>query len=361
MHLIFYQNILSIHQSAFIRNLADKYPVTLVVEESINEERISHGWVSPDFGKTEIITAPNNKEIGKLINLKEAIHIFSGIDTFPLPACIFKIAVKRKLPIAVILEPFRWTGMAGKLRFLKYFILRIRYGKEIGSVLAIGNRGRWCYEKVGFSKNKIFDWAYFTEDTGCRMQHELKNHLPSLLFIGSISKRKNIIPFVKEAKLIRSYYNDLKIIGTGDLTDRLLLEIKDEPQIKYIGSVSNSEISQYIEKSDALVLPSLFDGWGAVINEALMCGVPVFASERCGASVLLKGIRGCVFPLKKKKLHKQLIDFLQEMPYSEKSRRIIRNWAMENISGEVAANYFESIMKHVFFGEEKPVAPWIKN
>jgi glycosyltransferase involved in cell wall biosynthesis len=44
------------------------------------------------------------------------------------------------------------------------------------------------------------------------------------------------------------------------------------------------------------VLPSRFDGWGAVVNEALMVGTPVICSDRCGASdVIENGRNGYVF------------------------------------------------------------------
>ena len=43
--------------------------------------------------------------------------------------------------------------------------------------------------------------------------------------------------------------------------------------------------------ADVLVLPSRFDGWGAVVNEALMVGTPVICSDRCGASDVIENGR----------------------------------------------------------------------
>lgn len=59
MNVIFYQNILSMHQSAYIRALADKAErVVLVVDKEMLDERKKQKWSIPDFGKTEIIIAP---------------------------------------------------------------------------------------------------------------------------------------------------------------------------------------------------------------------------------------------------------------------------------------------------------------
>jgi len=39
---------------------------------------------------------------------------------------------------------------------------------------------------------------------------------------------------------------------------------------------------------DLLVLPSLHDGWGVVVNEALIQGVPALVSDACGAKTLIE-------------------------------------------------------------------------
>ncbi|MDR1544245.1 MAG: glycosyltransferase family 4 protein [Prevotellaceae bacterium] len=361
MLIIFYQNILSIHQSAFIRNIAEKHDVTLVVQEKIEEPRKKHGWTVHDFGKTKIVVNPDDAVLNSFLEQKDAIHVFSGIDSFPLPAKAFKIAVKNRLKMGIYSEPFNWLGWKGKLRFLKYVLLNWKYGRHLDFILAVGNRGRWCYEKTGFPKEKIFDWGYFTE----MPQHDTiqygANEILNILFIGSIDTRKNILVLVDVClSLTDSNPFVLNIIGTGHLENELREKIKTTDRINYIGSVPNNKIPEYLVKSDLLILPSVFDGWGAVVNEALMCGTPVIASENCGSSVLLKDGRGRVFSVKENNLEQILCEFLQELPYGEKKRNETRNWANENISGKAAAEYFEDIMSYTFNKRNKrPGASWI--
>ena len=51
-----------------------------------------------------------------------------------------------------------------------------------------------------------------------------------------------------------------------------------------------------IAAADLLALPSRWDGWGLVVNEALAVGVPVIASNACGASDLIRqDVNGYVF------------------------------------------------------------------
>lgn len=361
MKFIFYQNILSIHQSAFLRNLAEKYSVTLVVPKQLDEQRIGQGWSIPDFGKTEIIVNPAETELNQLLGRKDDVHIFSGINAYILPAKAFKIAVKNKLKIGIILEPFNWIGWKGKLRFLKYFILKLKYNRHINFILAIGNRGRWCYEKTGFSKSKIFDWGYFTEIHSLKIPKKVENQLPRIIFVGRLDKNKNILPLISICKSIRNKIDKLAIIGDGTLKDTVKLQIQNTG-FEYSGILFNKNVQQKINESDLLVLPSISkDGWGAVVNEALMCGTPVIASDNCGSSVLLKENRGCVFSIENNNLEQVLCNFLQELPYNAEQRKEIREWALQNISGEAAATYFDEIVQNVF-GEktEQPVAPWLK-
>ncbi|MDR1895709.1 MAG: glycosyltransferase family 4 protein [Prevotellaceae bacterium] len=357
MTYIFWQPALDILHSAFLRNLAEIHSVILVSEIKMNKMRIKHGFYIPDFGKVRVLVAPDSKQINDLLEEKEAIHIFSGIRAFKMPSEVFKLAVKRKLFIGVFSEPFNWMGIKGKLRFLKYLILRIKYDKHIRFILTTGKRGRWCFETVGFKKTIIYDWAYFTETPDISIPKNKTDDL-KILFIGSIDKRKNILSLISVCKNL-NIIDRLQIIGAGPLENELVQTI-NTTKCSYLGRVHNREVAQIIVNADVLVLPSIYDGWGAVVNEALMCGVPVIASDNCGSSVLLHGIRGRVFSIKKNNLEDVLREFIEELPYDTDKREEIKNWALQNISGEAAAQYFIEIMNFINNQTpQRPVAPWL--
>jgi glycosyltransferase involved in cell wall biosynthesis len=362
MTFVFYQNILSIHQSAFIRNLAEDYPVILVVPEELDNSRARSGWNVPDFGKTRVVVKPTENELLQLLNQKDFIHVFSGIDSYTLANKAFKIAIKNRLKIGIISEPFNWLGWIGKMRFLKYLILRLRYNKRISFILAIGNRGRWCYEKTGFSKIKIFDWAYFSEKPDITIYKKDEGHLANIIFVGTLNENKNILSLISICKKIKEKFSKLQIIGDGTAKQIVLRTIDNDPNFEYLGILPHDEVLIRINEADLLVLPSIYkDGWGAVVNEALMCGIPVITSDNCGSSVLVNGIRGKVFSVEKNSLETVLLSFLQELPYEKELRIEIQKWANENISGESAASYFIHIIKYVFFNTNRPKAPWLEN
>ena len=357
MKFIFWQNIISIHQSAFLKALADKHCVTLVAEQALDEQRKGECWSIPDMGKSRIILSPTAEQIEELLRDEAAYHVFSGIDAYPMVYRAFKLAVDKNCHISVMAEPYEWAGMKGLLRRLKYSLLFLRYGSHINHFFTTGNMGMRCYRKAGFPKSKLHQWGYFTEQTDLPVANsESVRQLPTLIFIGKIDARKNILSLVENAKQARNLFDRFVIIGTGPFEDELKALIVDEPKIQYLGAIPNAEIASYLVHADLLVLPSLFDGWGAVVNEALAAGCRVLCSNRCGAEVLLDGMsRGGVFDLHAPDgLSAQLTAWLARGPLSAEQRQEISQWAREHISGSQACHYFCDAI--VGGGES---APWL--
>jgi len=111
--------------------------------------------------------------------------------------------------------------------------------------------------------------------------------------------------------------------------------------------------------SDLLILPSRFDGWGAVVNEALMHGVPVVCSSSCGSQDLLReSWRGGVFESEDVSgLRRQILDRLKlgRPTLAERARLI--EWT-SCITGEAAAKYLISVFEHVYGCGTRPHPPW---
>ena len=71
MKFIFWQNIISIHQSAFLNALSEKHELVLIVEKDLEKGRKEQGWSIPGLEKIRIITAPSENQISiRKSNLK---------------------------------------------------------------------------------------------------------------------------------------------------------------------------------------------------------------------------------------------------------------------------------------------------
>lgn len=367
MIYVFWQNILSIHQSSFIRSLTAGRRVILVVERETEERRVKDGWAVPDFGDTEIYIAPEDDVVDRLLAIDDAVHVFTGIGSYAFVHNALRKAIKQKRRIGIISEPFNWLGVKGGLRYIRLALLGKRYGHGIDFILAIGHMGRKCFEKAGFDKQKIFDWGYFTELGNQEMNTVTANGgsatKAKLIFVGRITKDKGILELVRLCKTMEDQFDTLTIIGHGEREEELIDLINGSSKYNYLGALPNDETRKNIQVADIAILPSIGkDGWGAVVNEALLLGVPVITSDYCGASVLLDNkMRGEVFEVKRNNLKLVIEKWLDKGVPQANERDRIRKWAVDKLSGMTAANYFNEIITYCYLGQaERPVAPWFK-
>jgi len=363
MKFIFWQNIISIHQSAFLNALSEKHELVLVVEKDLEKERKEQGWSIPGLEKINIIVAPTEKQMIELLD-ETAIHVFSGIYAYPMVNKVFRYAVKKDLKIGVLLEPYKWIGVKGIIRWMKYHFLKLRYNNYINFIAATGELGVLQYSNIGFDKLKIYEWGYFVEFSELSINNEINKddfQKPSILFVGSIDERKNIIPQIEIIKKFEDHIRIMTIVGDGPLKEELLTKIQGYSIFDYKGNLRNNEVKKLMSSHDILILPSKFDGWGAVVNEALHAGMRVIASENCGASVLLDGeVRGEKFQFKgENDFEKVLLKWIKKGSVSADEKVIISEWANKNISGKAAAKYFERIINYVYDdNSDRPIAPW---
>jgi glycosyltransferase involved in cell wall biosynthesis len=120
-------------------------------------------------------------------------------------------------------------------------------------------------------------------------------------------------------------------------------------------------IQSRIALADVLVLPSRWDGWGMVVNEALTAGVPVIVSDRCGAADLIQhGVNGFVFRSEDvdglRQCLRKFLDNVDKRP-AMRSAAAITGRA---VSAEAAAPYLIECLKHMA-GEShtRPAPPWL--
>lgn len=110
---------------------------------------------------------------------------------------------------------------------------------------------------------------------------------PFFLFVGVIKERKNVLNIVKafiEAK--KGYNLKQKLVIAGKGSGNYFDKIKDlidssglKEEIIFLGYVSDSQLVYLYKNADALIFPSLVEGFGFPILEAMSCGLPVITSN----------------------------------------------------------------------------------
>jgi glycosyltransferase involved in cell wall biosynthesis len=125
-----------------------------------------------------------------------------------------------------------------------------------------------------------------------------KNFKPApklkVMYSGPVSLRKGF-PYLHDAFLkLKTSNAELHIYG-GFMVNKDM--VKNERAIYFHGNVSKSDLFKAYSESDVLVFPTLCDGFGQVVGEALSCGLPVICSENAGAVEFIQnGINGFRIP-----------------------------------------------------------------
>jgi len=69
-------------------------------------------------------------------------------------------------------------------------------------------------------------------------------------------------------------------------------------RVRFLGFVNQTQLPAVYTSADLLVLPSVYDAFGVVVNEAMLCGCPVVVSDRVGAGrdLVAPVCPECIFP-----------------------------------------------------------------
>lgn len=147
----------------------------------------------------------------------------------------------------------------------------------------------------------LFDGKGNGEAEALRESLGLKEGLLTLLFVGKLIERKR--PMLLLEALERCRRRDeiqLLVVGEGPLRERLLKRGREVlgDRLKFAGFVDPTRIVPYFGVADLFVLPSRYEAWGVVVNEAMHCGLPALVSDRvsCYRDLVHPGETGGVFP-----------------------------------------------------------------
>jgi glycosyltransferase involved in cell wall biosynthesis len=126
-----------------------------------------------------------------------------------------------------------------------------------------------------------YDANHFYERELTRSQH-----FPCFLYIGRPDLYKNLHRLISAfATLPNCHEARLWLVGPTDrrFTPRLIAQVRElglTEQVKFWNYVTHEQLPVLISQATALVFPSLWEGFGLPILEAMACGTPVITSNR---------------------------------------------------------------------------------
>ena len=176
--------------------------------------------------------------------------------------------------------------------------------KNADAIAAIGSRAMALYQKQ-FPATPRFNIPYHCELAPFRDRpatFNLRDGEVVFLFCGQVIARKGVDVLIRAFdNLIREGLPARLLLAgrRADLDEMLsLASAEARARIYYEGFVNPVDLPALFAKSHAFVLPSRYDGWGVVVNQALGAGLPIICSDAVGAGheLVHDGINGYRVP-----------------------------------------------------------------
>ena len=356
MKILQVNNIVSHHQLPFSKEL-----VSLVGEENFlfaalgrpDSERLNNGW-KKDYNE-EWIIHPND-------SIESHIRFDKFWHEADVVICGERLISKMQErvddnKICFYISERWWKPPVGMFRlfhplYLKMFLEFKQLSKsKYFHYLPIGPFAARDMALMTSMPSRVWAWGYFTAFPIIipSMSESRGSDVTRILWVGRMIKCKRVDLLIKALAKIKNEGKkfELTLVGNGserEYLEKLAKKLLGASFYEFKEFIPSDEVPFLMAQYDIYVLPSsAYEGWGAVVNEAMSAGCAVIASDKtgAGASLIEHGVNGLLF---KSGSEDSLYDCLSQLvnnkklinDFSVKSRLIIR----ENWTPAIAAERF---------------------
>lgn len=131
-----------------------------------------------------------------------------------------------------------------------------------------------------------FDYNDKSELTMKDLEEKYNIQNPYILFVGTLQPRKNIVRLIEAVAALEQTEEkalDLVIIGRKGWNYQEILDapkrLNIENRVHFLESITDEELPSFYKHAEAFVLPSLYEGFGLPVLEAMRYGCPVITSN----------------------------------------------------------------------------------
>src|SRR5262245_40654299 len=305
INLTIWMNYPALYQGDLFRALVASGEVELqvVFAKPVTPERIHLGWENDLEGYEHRFLdsrLPTADAIRLARSHRSRMNIMNGIWTDPSFAAALVHLNLSRASYAIYSEASDPSVQRSAATKLVQRALGKTLAPRAAGVLSVSKLADAFYKGLGVAEENIYPFGYFT---GSRKKATTGKESESIevIFAGQIIHRKGIDLLVEAMlPLFDTYPNlNLSVIGSGEDLPDLVRQLESAgvtDRVRLEGVIPPDKIPSRLASADLLVLPSRWDGWGVVVNEAFSVGLPVVVSDRCGAADLVRdGISGYVF------------------------------------------------------------------
>jgi len=205
-----------------------------------------------------------------------------------------------------------WRAQSGwKVRIKKILLQRIF--SLVDAVVVSSSGGIEYLKSLGFPEDRVVlapsavDNKWWTgqaakvDRNAARAAWGIPAGSSVAFFCGKLQRWKGPLDLLEAFALANVPNSYLSFAGDGperSNLERRAAELGLTDRVRFLGFLNQSQLPSAYCAADLFVLPSLFEPFGLVVNEAMLCGLPVAVSDRVGArfDLVRPDENGFVFP-----------------------------------------------------------------
>jgi glycosyltransferase involved in cell wall biosynthesis len=189
----------------------------------------------------------------------------------------------------------------------------------------------WAIDNERFASASRFEPG---EREAMRARFGIAPEQVAFVFSAKLVPRKDPMTLLRAvARMQRRERAAVVFLGHGELRGELEAFAREHRlNVAFAGFVNQADLPKHYAMCDAFVLPSTYEPRGAVINEAMACGLPVVVTDRCGSlgDIVQEGDNAFVYPAGDADALARALDALMDdglrARMGRRSREIIATW-----------------------------------
>lgn len=168
-------------------------------------------------------------------------------------------------------------------------------------IMTLSKYSRNSFIKHGIAPSKVLqvscgaDVSFFLHAEKAEKKNKFR-----VIFVGLLCLRKGVQYLIEAWNKLNLPLSDAELILVGCMQKDFEATLKNfeiNKNVIFYGSTDKIELRRLYSSSSVFVLPSLEDGFGMVLGEAMSCGIPVICTENVGAAeFVIDGENGFVVP-----------------------------------------------------------------
>lgn len=345
-------------------------------ENNLREERKTGGWREANHGKAKITI------LSKLSNPEEflmkfenkspnAIHIFNGFRSKTSKYLDVYINYAKEPRIAIWSERPGIYGSKAIRVAKKLFhpiihrMYYLKYSKKIKALIPLGKSGVEEFSKYGWNRNMMFSFMYDPPMTciSSKIVKWEKDKPIKLLYVGRFARStKGIDILINSINNLQSDNWKLSLVGGyGEYKDFTINWANSHKNVDFLGAWASDQVTEKISSYDLVIVPSRFDGWNVVVNEALRAGVGVIVSNEAVSNELIEASKAGMVVISGdvRDLTEAISSVLNKPEVVNTWKEIAKNYS-SRITSEVVGSYLIEILDYIFIDNSKnrPICPW---